>query len=291
MIASLGYVRIQMTDPEPWRQVGEQVLGFTAEAGGQDVRLKMDEAPFRYMVEQGSEDRFLCAGWECPKGKFSGVVDKLRQAGARLQEGSSAECERRAVAAFVACQDPSGNAFEIYHSRARGGAFSSPIEGVEFLTGKLGMGHLVLPAAVHEETSQFYQSLLGFGMSDDLTLPSPAEGVPEMRIHFLHADNPRHHSLALFNGTAPSGVSHLMAEMTSLDAVGACLDRVQAADLPLTATLGRHVNDGMVSFYFLAPAGIPIEVGYDGQQFNWKKFTPTQSTVGDVWGHQYNFPS
>ena len=81
-----------------------------------------------------------------------------------------------------------------------------------------------------------------------------------------------------------------MTELTSLDAVGACLDRVNRAEIPVTASLGRHVNDGMVSFYFLTPGGIPMEVGYDGLQFDWKDFQATQSTVGDHWGHVYNFP-
>jgi 3,4-dihydroxy-9,10-secoandrosta-1,3,5(10)-triene-9,17-dione 4,5-dioxygenase len=46
----------------------------------------------------------------------------------------------------------------------------------------------------------------------------------------------------------------------------------------------------MVSFYFLAPGGIPMEVGFDGLQFDWTDFEPTNSTVGDHWGHAYNFP-
>ena len=291
MIASLGYVRIQMADPEPWRSLGEAILGFAAEEAGDCLRLRMDEAPFRYLIEPGGEDRFLCPGWEAPEAEYPALMKSLQEAGLQVQEGAPADCEKRAVHAFFTAQDPAGNPFEVYHSRAKGAPFASPIAGIRFVTGRMGMGHIVLPAAAHEETSAFYQQRLGFAMSDDLTLPPPAEGAPPMRIHFLHADNPRHHSLGLFNGPAPGGVVHLMAEMTSLDAVGACLDRVLAADLPITATLGRHVNDGMVSFYFLAPAGVPMEVGYDGKQFDWARVQPTQSTVGDVWGHKYNFPT
>ncbi|MGI9322434.1 MAG: VOC family protein [Pseudomonadales bacterium] len=290
MIASLGYVRIQMAEPEQWRQVGEDILGFDADGSGKSVRLRMDEAPFRYLVEQGEEERFICAGWECPAAKYDALSDKLRAAGLEVQQGSAEECQQRQVAGFIEAKDPSGNSFEVFHTRASGKPFASTIKGVEFLTGAMGMGHVVLPASAHDDTCRFYQDLLGFGLSDDLTLPPPAEGAPEMRVYFLHADNPRHHSLGLFNGPSPSGVIHLMVELTSLDAVGACLDRVLAAGLPITATLGRHSNDGMVSFYFLAPAGVPIEVGFDGKQFDWQKFTPTKSTDGDIWGHDYNFP-
>ena len=192
--------------------------------------------------------------------------------------------------AFVAGIDPSGNHFEIFHGRETAGSFEPRIAGVQFVADDIGLGHAVLPAPEHATTSDFYQRVLGFEMSDALTLPPPVEGAPEMVVHFLHARSPRHHSVGLFNGPAPSGIVHLMVEMTTLDAVGACLDRVNAAGHPLTATLGRHLNDGMVSFYFLAPGDIPLEVGFDGKQFDWEIFEPTISTVGDIWGHEYRFP-
>ena len=290
-IASLGYVRIGMRDPGEWAGVGEDVLGFRArpQAGG-SVHLRMDSAPVRFIVEQAQRDAFICAGWECSTADYPGLIAALSAHGVTLATGSPQECAARAVDAFVGGVDASGNAFEVFHGRGSADStFRSPIEGVEFVADELGLGHLVLPAADHAATSAFYRQVFGFGMSDELTLPPPVEGAPEMCIHFLHARSPRHHSLGLFNGPAPSGVVHLMVEMTTLDAVGACLDRVNAAGLPITATLGRHVNDGMVSFYFLAPGGIPVEVGYDGRQYDWNGFVPTKSTTGDLWGHAYSF--
>ena len=291
-IASLGYVRIGMRDPRAWAGVGEEILGFRASPQPDgSIHLRMDGAPARFIVEPAGQDGFICAGWECAPADFAALVGKLSEHGVEPATGLQEECAARCVDAFIRGTDASGNVFEIFHGRQGSDAtFRSPIDGVRFVADGLGLGHLVLPAANHAETSAFYQRLLGFGMSDELTLPPPVEGAPEMRIHFLHARNPRHHSLGLFNGPAPSGVVHLMVEMTTLDSVGACLDRVLAAGLPITATLGRHVNDGMVSFYFLAPGGIPVEVGYDGKQFDWEHFVPTRSTVGDLWGHAYRFP-
>lgn len=290
-IGSLGYVRIGMQDPQAWADVGTNILGFSSETDNRDgsVRMRLDEAPFRYLVERAETDGFICAGWECPAEHYEAVIAKLESAGHAVEKGADSACAARSVTAFVTTRDPSGNLLEIFHGRDAGAGFSSSL-GIEYVAGDLGLGHAVLPATAHAETSAFYRDLLGFGLSDELTLPPPAEGLPEMCIHFYHAANPRHHSLALFNGPAPSGVVHLMTEMTSIDEVGACQDRVNQAGLPITASLGRHVNDGMVSFYFLAPGGIPMEVGYDGLQFDWDGFEPTQSTVGDHWGHVYNFP-
>ena len=289
-IQSLGYVLIEMQDPAMWLDVGVNILGFQ---GRQDadgtVKLKMDAAPFRYLVQTGETDRFVCAGWQCSASEFDALQVALAEQSIDFQQGSQDACAARQVKAFITAVDPSGNRFEVFHGRDDGGEFTSAL-GCSFIADALGLGHLVLPAIEHAATSNFYQDIMGFGLSDDLTLPPPMAEMPEMNIHFLHAGNPRHHSLGLFNGPAPSGVVHLMAEYTTLDQVGACLDRVNQAELPITATLGRHANDQMVSFYFLAPAGIPIEIGFDGAQFDWNQFEPTQSTIGDLWGHEYNFP-
>ncbi len=291
-ISSLGYVRIGMNEPQEWADFGEAILGLQASrATDGRVQLRMDSAPARFIVEPATRPGFIAAGWACEHDDFDRLVGQLERAGIALTEGTMEACEQRSVQGFVSGFDPSGNCFELYHGRSQAAdtAFESPIEGVRFIADELGLGHVVLPAPEHTATSDFYQSMLGFAMSDALTLPPPVEGAPEMIVYFLHARSPRHHSLGLFNAPVPSGIVHLMVEMTSLDAVGCCLDRVNAAGYPLTATLGRHLNDGMVSFYFLAPGGIPIEVGYDGKQFDWSDFEPTVSTVGDIWGHEYQF--
>ena len=291
-ISSLGYVRIAMCDPQEWARLGESILGFRSQTRADgSVHLRMDASPARFIVEPAEQDGFIGAGWECAPEDFKGLVAKLSEAGVSLSTGSSEDCAVRSVDGFVSGTDTSGNRFEVFHGRGSANlAFESPIEGIEFVADSLGLGHVVLPAADFAATSDFYRQVMGFGMSDELTLPPPFEGAPEMCVHFLHAKSPRHHNLGLFNGPAPSGVVHLMVEMTTLDAVGACLDRVKAEGYPITATLGRHVNDGMVSFYFLAPGGIPVEVGFDGSQFDWNDFVPTKSTVGDYWGHEYSFP-
>ena len=293
-VSALGYVRMQMRDPSQWLRFGEDVLGFVGEtvADG-SVRLKMDDAPFRYLVEKGDADRFLAAAWECgDQAQYEGFREALASAGALTGEGDAEQAERRNVTGVAFATDPSGNSLEIYHGRTgQGAGFSSPIEGLEFITDPMGMGHVVLPAQAFEDTAAFYQDLLGFGLSDELILPPPAEGAPEQLLHFLHADNPRHHSIGLYNYPSPSGLVHVMAEANSLDGVGLCLDRVKAADFPIVASLGRHWNDGMVSFYFIAPGGIPVEYGYDGRQFHdWAGVEPTRGGIADIWGHAYNFP-
>lgn len=294
-IANLGYVRLEMQDPAGWAKFAKDVLGFGL-AKSRDRQgtkyLRMDKAPFRYMVEKGEADRFVCAGYEMSSKKaFEDQIKAFEKAKVAVTRGDEKDAGRRAVKGFASVVDPSGNQVEIYYGREKGEAFT-PGHGIkDFKTGKMGLGHLVIPAPENAATIKFYTKVMGFGVSDDLTLPAFAEGFPKQRIYFMHADNPRHHTLGLYNFPNPTGVIHLMAEMNDMDEVGACMDRVKAAGLHIFASLGRHANDEMISFYFFAPGGIGFEVGYDGKQVkDWSKYKPTKSKIGDLWGHEYDMP-
>ncbi len=291
-VSSLGYISLVVTDLEQWRSFATGVIGLMPVGDpdtGDRLLLKMDDHPYRLSVVAGDEDRLACAGWE-----FSGAVDyeaaiaRLEAAGVEVHRGDAEGAGQRCVTEYASATDPAGNPFELYHGRtACRDDFKSPAGVSHFVTGAMGMGHLVVPAPNMDETHDFYTEALGFGDSDDLRLPPPAEGAPDQRIIFMHADNPRHHSLALYNFPVPSGIIHMIFEMPDIDQVGLCLDRAQAAGLPLMGTLGRHCNDRMLSFYGFGPGGIGVEVGCDGLQIDWSTFTPTVSTQGDVWGHAY----
>jgi 3,4-dihydroxy-9,10-secoandrosta-1,3,5(10)-triene-9,17-dione 4,5-dioxygenase len=294
-VASIGYLRIAAQDTSAWMDFGTQVLGLM-EAPREDAEgarfLRMDNHPFRFMVESGGQDRMLATGLEYRgKSDWQSVCDALSEAGHNVTTGSAEEAQRRCVSGYVSLQDPSGNTVELYYGRKLDYApLNSPVGVKGFVTGDeytgdMGFGHAVLPAPDMEATIAFYTELIGLAVCDDLYPP-----IPDSRVVFMHADNPRQHSLALYNQPHPAGVVHIMVEVETLDEVGLALDRVKKAGLPLLATLGRHVNDNMCSFYVLAPGGIAVEYGYDGLLVDWDSYTPTVSTEGDLWGHEYSFP-
>lgn len=289
-VARLGYLGLSSTDPAAWEPFGADLLGLMSVPGeGDGVYLKMDDHPYRLMVEKGDEDKLACIGWEVDDADaYEQTIAALDASGATVTRGDEAGAAKRCVTEYCVAADPAGNPIEIYHGRTNvGSEFVSPQGVSRFLTGDMGLGHVVVPAPNTDETHAFYKEVLGFGDSDDLTLPGPAEGAPDMRIVFMHAANPRHHSLALFNFPVPTGIVHLMFEVETVDEVGSCLDRVTKAGVPLMATLGRHLNDNMLSFYAVGPGGIAVEYGCDGLQLDWATFEPTKSTVADVWGHEY----
>jgi 3,4-dihydroxy-9,10-secoandrosta-1,3,5(10)-triene-9,17-dione 4,5-dioxygenase len=64
-VRSLGYVRIESTDPSQWASFGTDVLGMMLVPGEDGtVYLKMDARPFRFAVVPGAADRLQLCGWE-----------------------------------------------------------------------------------------------------------------------------------------------------------------------------------------------------------------------------------
>jgi 3,4-dihydroxy-9,10-secoandrosta-1,3,5(10)-triene-9,17-dione 4,5-dioxygenase len=101
----------------------------------------------------------------------------------------------------------------------------------------------------------------------------------------MHCDNPRHHSLALFEADIPGGLVHLMIEVNKFDDLGRCIDRCKKAGTPISINMGRHSNDLMVSTYIKSPSGFDIEYGWDAVQPDWFTYVPTKSEIFSLWGH------
>lgn len=294
--SAAGYLRIAATDTDAWMHFGTEVLGLM-DAQREDAQgarfLRMDDHPFRFMIEPGDTDKLLAVGLEYPtEAALQKTLDALSSAGHKVTAGSAEEAKRRGVSAFSSTEDPAGNTLELYWGRELDyRTFVSPAGISKFVTtfaqtGDMGFGHAVLPAPNIDECTEFYTDLIGTGLSDILYPP----GLDGVKINFMHANNPRQHSVALFSGPHPLGVVHIMVEVGSMDEVGAMMDRAKKAGSHFLATLGRHINDNMCSVYVLAPGGIAVEYGYDGMLIDWENHVPTISTEGDLWGHEYSFP-
>jgi len=293
-IRSLGYVVIETRDLEAWRRYGTEVLGL-AEAPSDEpgtLKLRLDNRPFRFLIKSGEAERLTAAGWEfASKAAYEAGLAALREAGITVTAASAAEAASRSVYELARCTDPVGNGLELYWGRFEDfQRFISPVGVKGFVTGDMGLGHVVLPAPApyFDAVQDFYSKLLGFGLSDEQSFNFPG-GPPEgLRVHFFHAENPRHHSIAFCEIPAESGLFHLMLEVHDVDDVGRCMDRAERHEVKTTASLGRHTNDGMLSVYLATPSGFEIEYGCEGWQFDWSKFVPTRSLAPDFWGHRYN---
>jgi len=202
------------------------------------------------------------------------------------------EAKARGVAAFARTSDPAGNGLELFHTDSSVSApFVSPLDVSGFVTGDMGMGHSVLAAPNFEETHAFYHDVVGFHDTDTprfFLMGTPDD--PGMGFAFMHADNGRHHSIAIGEmPMPPSKCIHLMLEMKTLEDVGKCYDRMRLNKVPVSATLGQHVNDAVTSFYMQTPGGFDLEIGWNGlviDPANWKTTAHTQTSE---WGHVWTW--
>src|SRR5579859_5022488 len=168
MISSLGYLRIESADVAAWREFGLKVLGMTEGRGPEDgaVYLRMDDFPARLVIVPGSADRVLASGWEVADAAALDAVGRaLADAGVAYKVGTADECAARRVGWMLRLEDPAGHALEVFCGAALDSRPSVSPYGTRFVTGDLGLGHVVLPvppgsAAVFD----FYTEGPGFGV-------------------------------------------------------------------------------------------------------------------------------
>ena len=94
-------------------------------------------------------------------------------------------------------------------------------------------------------------------------------------------------ALAFMPMPNPTGIVHLMVEVENSDDVGLCLDRAIRKKVKMSATLGRHINDKMLSFYMKTPGGFDIEFGCEGLEVDDHSWTARESTAVSLWGHDF----
>lgn len=291
---SLGYLRIEATDVDQWREFGLKVLGMV-EGKGTDpnaLYLRMDDFPARLVVLPGEKDGLAAVGWEtADEAELNDLRATLDRAGVPYKEGTADQRADRHVTDLITFTDPSGNTLEAFHGVALQHRRVVSPYGHTFVTGEQGMGHIVLSTHDDAEALRFYRDVLGFRLRDSMRLPPqlvgrPADGEPAWLRFF--GCNPRHHSLAFLPMPTPSGIVHLMLEVGNADDVGLCIDRARRRKVPMSATLGRHVNDLMLSFYMKSPSGFDIEFGTEGRQVDDENWIARESTAVSLWGHDFS---
>ena len=289
-IRGLAYFVTEIEQLEQWQRYAEDVLGMmTAPAPGGGLYVKMDERPFRILVREGAQARYYASGWEVAnEAAFKDALVTLEKASVGFELADAEVCRQRGMQAIALVTDPSGNRHELgWGHLSDCQPFVSPQGVPRFVTGDMGMGHTVLPSPNFDASVAFFRDVLGFGLSDIFNFRPDPNG-PAIRIHFLHCNNARHHSLAIAEYPVPSGCVHVMVEVDSMTEVGRAHDRMTARQVPISATLGQHLNDRMTSFYMKTPSGFDLEFGCGGLQVDWERHSPFEFTRVSIWGHDFS---
>ncbi|MCU1621762.1 MAG: bphC [Frankiales bacterium] len=291
-VHSLGYLVIETTDLDRWRELAVDVLGMAVSHGPDPdaLYLRIDGRPARVIVQPGQTERLGAVGWEVrDKEIWKQVVRQLEDSGAPVKVASHDECEQRRVQECVFTEDPGGTALEIFHGAALVHDKLLTTHGATFITGSQGLGHVVLPTKNAEASYDFYSEVLGFRSRGAFKLPAGLPGADPDKPSYLRfmSCNERHHALALAPWPQDNGIIHFMMEVTELDDVGRALDRMHKRKFPLSSTLGRHTNDEMVSFYVATPSGFDIELGCFGRRISEEGYTAEDITADSTWGHRW----
>lgn len=286
-VRSLGYLVFGAADIDAWRRYATDILGAQVEddaAGG--LRLRVDSRAFRIAIEPSPLDDILAAGWEVGSAaELDRLVATLTAAGVAVSI-DPARAARRGVCALARFADPAGVESELFwgaterHERP----FHSPAGVSGFVTGAEGLGHIVVAAADPPAMQAFYADLLGFRLSDYIDMPMGPDLI--IPVTFMHC-NARHHSIAFAPAPPPKKLLHFMLQTRNFDDVGFALDRVGTHGVELSLTLGRHINDQMVSFYAYTPSGFEVEYGWGAREIDDATWLPGRHDRISIWGHRF----
>ena len=278
-IQALGYLGIGTEKLDDWSDFATGWLGMQAVDRGAGVRaFRMDDRKQRLVIDRSLGEGQRYFGWEVADASaLDTLAARLERAGVAVRREPASVADQRFVSGLISFADPAGNRLEAFHGAQIADEAFRPGRSISgFRTGPLGIGHAVLMVPRIDEALPFYRDLLGFRISDFIRQPFAA--------YFLHV-NPRHHSVALFE-TGHTGMHHLMVELYSFDDVGQGYDIALGEKDRILATLGRHPNDLMTSFYVRTPSEIFVEYGWGGRELDDATWQPSEMTsVASFWGH------
>ncbi|UVE93804.1 VOC family protein [Dietzia sp. B32] len=281
-LRGIGYITVNVPDLAAWNTFATDVVGVQqVTPAGADTELsyfKADKRTWRLAARQAEKPGIHNIGFDVVgRADFDEAVRQLKAAGADPVQATAEELAARGVADMVWFTDPGGIRLEIFWGPTVDGPFRSPQHVPEFIT-ENGFGHAVLMVEDLPSVLKFYTETLGMRTSDYMNFG------PGMAIHFLRC-TPRHHSIALSAVGPFSGTHHIAFEVSNVDLVGEALERATKAGMQVTATLGRHKNDRMLSFYMKSPGGFEVEIGCDPVLVDEETWVANEFVDGDLWGH------
>ena len=141
----------------------------------------------------------------------------VEDAGIKVTEGSDAEADERRVTGFARFDDPGGNPIELFYGPILDHKPVVLPTVSSFVTGDMGMGHVIVTGEDGRALKDFYIDVLGFYERNTM-------GGRERTVWFM-SSNDRHHTLGVTSAPGRGRLIHLMVEAASFDDVGLALDR------------------------------------------------------------------
>ena len=288
-VTQLGYLGIGVSDLARWEHFATKVLGLEINGADADgsAFLRMDEYHHRFILQPGGADDLAFVGWEVrDQAALNEIAARLRADGIEITAATAQEARARRVVEYLKLKDPSGISTEIYFGPLMTfeQPFKSPRPLSGFVTGELGMGHIVVRVDDSARSLHFYRDLLGLRISDFIDMRS-RRGGEAISLTFMHC-NPRHHSIAFGVIPAPKRLMHFMLQCRQVDDVGSTYYLCQDQGVEISGTIGRHTNDHMMSFYMRTPSGFEVEYGWGARIVDDVTWQVQKHEAPSIWGHR-----
>ncbi|MGO9265143.1 MAG: VOC family protein [Candidatus Binataceae bacterium] len=289
-VTQLGYLGLNVKDLVEWERFATGILGLQSAGNAPDgsLYLRMDEHHHRFILQQNPADDLAFIGWEVTdQPALRELTAQLQADGAEVADGTPELARARGVVELVQFRDPNGIPSEAYYGPLMNFQepfhSSRPITGFE--TGTMGLGHMVVSVDDSAKSLHFYRDVLGMRISDFIEMKMRRGAPSGLTLTFMHC-NPRHHTLAFGEIPSPKRLHHFMLQVKTIDDVCSTMYLCQDRGVPVAATLGRHTNDHMVSFYLRTPSGFEIEYGYGARVIDDATWKVQRHEAGSIWGHR-----
>ena len=285
-IIALAYIGLESTNLEEWSRYAPEVLGMQVRPhDGDALLLRMDERHHRIAIRPGEAERLSYVGWELrDRPAFEDALRILDAEGLSYTVGDEELCAERGVHAVAYLDGPDRIRHELFYGQAFASHSFVPGRAHSgFVAGEGGFGHVVLTVPEwSDELNHFVEDVLGFrwfGSGGDIG----------KRRFYRPKRNFRTHAIGYSIVPGVAGLQHVGIEVENLDDVGVAYDLVQERGYPLMATLGRHTQDPVISFYSFTPSGFPLEYIQGGiEDSEAHPFVEGKPEHLSVWGHKFN---
>lgn len=275
--ARLGYCRLRCPDLDKSVAFYRDIVGLLDSAGTGETRwMRCSAKPYDLILETGDESGLSGVGYEVESvAELERGFAHLAARGHQPVWADAAHCADYQVERALCLRDPvTGMALEFYAGQAEA---VTPFAGA--LTKIAQLGHVVINVTDLGAAHDFWANQLGFAVSDH---------VAGVAIWLRAWPNPLHHSLALLQGDRNT-LHHINFMVSDIDDIGAAMNRLKAADVPIVFGPGRHLPSTSIFLYFLDPDGNSTEFSFGMELFaetaaRDARALEHKAEVMDIWG-------
>jgi extradiol dioxygenase len=290
-IYGIAYIGYESPNAKQMIEYGPEVFAFGLNESRDDgsVYLTMDDRDHRIAIHPGERDRFAYVGLEMKdKWAWEQGIERLRSNGYEVTVGDAELEAARGVYGVAQFKDPAGWPHELVYGQTYstgGWRNGRPHDGFE--SDKYGMGHTVLRANDAQAIETYCRDIMEYRWY----IQGLRKGVGSF---WRFKNNNLSHNIAY--GISPnhqigdtsSMVPHIGLYCKNLDDVGIAYDIVeQRYPERIEMTLGRHMQDPVISFYSKTPAGFTIEYiwGEDLDVLD-APYVERRADRLSIWGHR-----